>query len=501
MGLLDVLQNPAVEALLPAVLGAAGGALSSPRLAGGRGAIGRGLLGAGEGLTSGIQTAQQQQRLTMEQQRQQPELNEIQARTQELQQQAKMNEVILGNEQLKSKYAESLPEDQRAQFITDPKSFFDRQMMVKAVPGNLAALKQIGLPAEAIAGLGQLDPATLHDVTVKALDAHLAGRESDLQKLHDAYKTAGMPEVNAWKQAAMDLKAAPAIAVTDERAMQQRLTEAARPRPGRVEPGADGLYHVINPMTGADTPTTVKAPARTATTAIEKGDDGLYHVINKMTGEDTPTKVKAPATVSGIKMVPADDGFYHRVNLATGEDTKLDIKVPEKGGHLEIGEDGKYYIINPDGTSKATDVAAGARPTSPAKGADPGTKAAFAHAERAIAANKKVQADFEKATEGMPEEIKAGMRPTMPYPDVTGDSPDAWVSSPAGQKYIETYNRGRATPAATPTGPSASPKTLELPKGAVGKTVLHDTPPGKTIEKDGKKYVIKSGYVYPADAK
>ena len=69
MGLLDVLQNPAIEALLPALLGGVGRGLSSPRLAGTRGAVGQGILGAGEGLSTGIQTAQQQQRLNMEQQK------------------------------------------------------------------------------------------------------------------------------------------------------------------------------------------------------------------------------------------------------------------------------------------------------------------------------------------------------------------------------------------------------------------------------------------------
>lgn len=68
MGILDLIQDPTVEALIPAVLGAAGGALSGGRVQGGtRGAIGRGLLGGAEGLESGIQTAQRQQQLQMEQ--------------------------------------------------------------------------------------------------------------------------------------------------------------------------------------------------------------------------------------------------------------------------------------------------------------------------------------------------------------------------------------------------------------------------------------------------
>jgi hypothetical protein len=56
-GIGDLLNNPAVQQLLPAALGAAGGALTSPRLSGARGAIGRGLVGGAEGLAAGQQTA------------------------------------------------------------------------------------------------------------------------------------------------------------------------------------------------------------------------------------------------------------------------------------------------------------------------------------------------------------------------------------------------------------------------------------------------------------
>jgi hypothetical protein len=75
-GLLDdigsVLTNPTVEALLPAVIGAAGAGLSSPRRAGTRGAIGNALSGGATGLAEGMRTAaesqNQQQELALKKQ-------------------------------------------------------------------------------------------------------------------------------------------------------------------------------------------------------------------------------------------------------------------------------------------------------------------------------------------------------------------------------------------------------------------------------------------------
>ena len=72
MGLLNdiggVLTNPAVEALLPTALGAVGGALTSPRLAGSRGALGNAALGGAQGLESGMRTATNAQEIGLRQQ-------------------------------------------------------------------------------------------------------------------------------------------------------------------------------------------------------------------------------------------------------------------------------------------------------------------------------------------------------------------------------------------------------------------------------------------------
>lgn len=55
----SVLQSPAVQELLPTALGAAGGFLTTPRRAGAGGAIGRGLLGGAQGLTTGAEAVAQ----------------------------------------------------------------------------------------------------------------------------------------------------------------------------------------------------------------------------------------------------------------------------------------------------------------------------------------------------------------------------------------------------------------------------------------------------------
>lgn len=56
-GIGDLLSNPAIQQLIPAIAGAAGGALTSPRLAGARGSIGAGLLGGVQGLAEGQRAA------------------------------------------------------------------------------------------------------------------------------------------------------------------------------------------------------------------------------------------------------------------------------------------------------------------------------------------------------------------------------------------------------------------------------------------------------------
>ena len=281
MGLLDgldsVLTNPAVEALLPAALGAAGAGLTSPRRAGTRGAIGSALSGGAQGLAEGMRTAaesqNQQQELALKQQRQAAEMQQLAVQTQGLQTQNEQNQLILGNEQVKQKYIQSLPPDKQALFIADPKGYLDLELATKAAPASIAALKATGkYSPEALKAFAGLDPVTLHDITGKALDAYTAGKETDLQKVHDGYVKSGMSDMKAWQQAAMDLKAAPQIAVTEARGEttldaitargeETRKTNAAKPAPTKWQVGADGYYHGLG--VGADgKPTDVKSPVK-----------------------------------------------------------------------------------------------------------------------------------------------------------------------------------------------------------------------------------------------
>lgn len=56
-GAANALNSPTTTTLLPTALGALGGYLTSPRMAGGRGALGRALLGGAEGLSTGQEAA------------------------------------------------------------------------------------------------------------------------------------------------------------------------------------------------------------------------------------------------------------------------------------------------------------------------------------------------------------------------------------------------------------------------------------------------------------
>ena len=249
MGLLDVLQDPTIEALLPAVLGGVGGALQSPRLAGGRGAAGAGIAGAGQGLAQGMRAATEQQELNLQKQKAPLEMQELQTQIAGLQQQQKINGIILSTEQAKQAYGNTIkdPADQ-ARYFADPAAYLQRDLMVKAIPASLSALKSTGVPDNALKEyekIGQGDPAMLHDIAQKAAEAHAAGKETDLQKLHDAYmKQPGMNDTKAWKQAAMDLKAAPQIAVTEARGAEARATKetpGATPK-GGIAPATKQLY-------------------------------------------------------------------------------------------------------------------------------------------------------------------------------------------------------------------------------------------------------------------
>ena len=324
MGLLDVLQNPTIEALLPALLGGVGRGLSSPRLAGTRGAVGQGILGAGEGLSTGIQTAQQQQRLNMEQQKAPLEMNELQAQTQALQTQNQQNQIILSNEKLRQQFGMSIkdPTDQ-ARYFADPAAYFQRDMMMKAVPASLSALKATGLPQNALdeyAKIGASDPAMLHDIAQKAAEAHAAGKETDLQKLHDAYmKQPGMNDTGAWKQAAMDLKAAPQIAITEAKGAEARTTKET--------PGAA-------PATPAGGQATVNQKAMdTARKTYESnfGDLNKNWAKNEETIKLIDPDAKAPPTYDDwLKSDPGQESLKNAGYKALDETTSAPAAAPAK---------------------------------------------------------------------------------------------------------------------------------------------------------------------------
>lgn len=187
MGIFDsvgsFLTNPEVEMLLPTVLGAAGGALSSPVMAGRRGAIGAGLQGASAGLTQGIRLAQQQPY-------QAAALNEMQQRTKLIEMQTEHLAATTANDKawgaLSDKYAAQLPEADRDQFLMLAKGADPAQRLeavkyfksIQALPQSKQVLSQMtGKPATFFDGL---PPDEVHALTLKIMETAADGRKPQL---------------------------------------------------------------------------------------------------------------------------------------------------------------------------------------------------------------------------------------------------------------------------------------------------------------------------------
>ena len=184
-----------------------GRGLSSPRLAGTRGAVGQGILGAGEGLSTGIQTAQQQQRLNMEQQKQQPlKMDALQANVDALKTQNQQAQTVLANEQLTRQYGLSIKDPaEQARYFADPKAYMQRQLISSpaAINASLLALQRSGVSPAQIADyqkIGQADPQMLHDIAV----SKATGKEDDLTQLAHSYMESDpkLKESTAFEQAA-----------------------------------------------------------------------------------------------------------------------------------------------------------------------------------------------------------------------------------------------------------------------------------------------------------
>ena len=240
MGLMDILESPAVEALLPALLGGVGRGLSSPRLAGTRGAVGQGILGAGEGLSTGLQTAQQQQRLNMEQQQQPLKMDALQANVDALKTQNQQAQTVLANEQLTRQYGLSIKDPaEQARYFADPKAYMQRQLISSpaAINASLLALQRSGVSPAQIADyqkIGQADPQMLHDIAV----SKATGKEDDLTQLAHSYMESDpkLKESTAFEQAATKLAKIKADAQV---AVVQAREEAKPADPNKAVVGQD----------------------------------------------------------------------------------------------------------------------------------------------------------------------------------------------------------------------------------------------------------------------
>lgn len=114
----SLLSNPAVMELLPAVTGAIGGALTSPRLAGGRGAIGSALLGGTQGLEQGAELGAQTARL-----KQDAEMNKMLAKHYDLEDQIAQGNLDSQNKVIQ--HFNALPESEQGKYGGDWHTYLD----------------------------------------------------------------------------------------------------------------------------------------------------------------------------------------------------------------------------------------------------------------------------------------------------------------------------------------------------------------------------------------
>lgn len=190
-GISNVLQNPAVQELLPAVLGAAGGVLTAPRRGGVGGSIGRGLLGGAQGLEEGQKAALEQQRASAEQQKLPGDLQETAARTNLIQTQTKTLQNQLDNQAVFApafkEYLESHVKDPatRARLgmmaTTDPKGALTDATLEATKDINIGLIARAkGLKPEDLAGL---DAAEAKDLAVKTL----SGDKFQIEKINTSH--------------------------------------------------------------------------------------------------------------------------------------------------------------------------------------------------------------------------------------------------------------------------------------------------------------------------
>lgn len=322
MGLLDditgVLNNPTVQTLLPAALGAGAGALTSPRMSGTRGAIGNALGGAAQGLSQGVQNANRTQAVANQTALVPAEQAQLAAETQRLQSLKAQQDMTLKSETAIQAQADLITDPtEKAKYVADPASWFAGKQAEQGKPANILFLKAHGY-ADTTALQG-LDPAQLQGMVKQVAQAHADGLK---------------PQVLDTDKGAMMLTADP----TDPAKFKMNplgvsLTKPAATKfaPVPLEGGGIGAFDYA---TGKVSDTGMKgAPKGAGASKLVKGDDGFYHEV-RPDGSDVKTEVKIPAPVKW-DLKATGDGFFHRINAATGEDVKTDAatipKTPPKG--------------------------------------------------------------------------------------------------------------------------------------------------------------------------
>jgi hypothetical protein len=349
----SLLKNPAVMELLPAALGAAGGALTSPRRGGVGGSIGNALTGAAGGLAQGEQAVAGQQRAAA-----------YAARTQE---EAQYRDALIAHTKIQDQIAQGkeelitqrdnafakLPKADQDRFGTP--SIWEKTMINTLVKGAPVPAKKDAVASmfnsptgkAYLAARGLTDPSQLPD-DPKALDTLLSSFHYESPDVA-ALRTANLKRINAetgkiGMEEAGTLPARPTAAggakgaVTDSQAMSHALSQFDKMR---TENEKVAIENAKNDYPGA-TPAPLPHPDLPANFEDWSASKAGQDFINAYKGE----KAAAPKAAAGAKddLKAAPD--FHKVKGATGPAIAKAVK---DGKTMPDGmvtkPDGKHYII------------------------------------------------------------------------------------------------------------------------------------------------------------
>jgi len=247
-----------------------------------------------------MQIAQQQKLM-------QPQLDELQQRTQLLKVQRSQAEMILQNDQSTQAFARTIKDPaEQAKYLQDPKGWFADREIEGSKPANLLYLKNSGMGNDDV--LKQLPAKELYDLTKQVAAEHAKGLNPTM-----------VLGANGYDVVSMGADGKPKVVSTG----------IAKPAPEanfQMGPLGNGNVGIFDTHTGQLRDSGVKGMMKGG--KLEASTDGYFHMIGP-DGSDIKTDVLAPPKTAGTKTIAAEDGFYHQI-LPDGSDRKTDVRIPKK---------------------------------------------------------------------------------------------------------------------------------------------------------------------------